>query len=231
MDPKERAARSAVAEVRNGQILGLGTGSTAMQALQVLAARIAAERLEVVGVPTSIATQRECERLGIPLTTLDMHPELDLAFDGADQVDARLAVIKGYGGALLREKIVARCAKRLLIMVDSSKLSETLHIAVPVEIVPFGLGAAWRRLEGLGGKPRLRLAGEAPYVSDNGNQILDVDFGVITDPARLAAHIDAIPGVMDHGLFVSLVDEVHVADAAGARVIRARVPGPGLRTP
>ena len=221
MDPKERAARSAVAEVQSGQILGLGTGSTAMRALQALADRIQTEKLEVIGVPTSVATQKECERLGIPLTTLDVHPELDLAFDGADQVDARLAVIKGYGGALLREKIVARCAERLLIMVDTSKLVEKLHIAVPVEIVPFGLGAAWRRLEGLGGKPRLRLASGVPYVSDNGNQILDVDFGVIEDPAALAARIDTIPGVMDHGLVVGLVNEVHVADAASARVIRS----------
>lgn len=220
MDPKERAARSAVAAVQNGQILGLGTGSTSMQALQVLAERIREEKLEVLGVPTSVATQKECERLGIPLTTLDVHPELDLAFDGADQVDGSLAVIKGYGGALLREKIVARCAQRFLIMVDSSKMSEQLRIAVPVEIVPFGLGAAWRRLEGLGGKPRLRLAAGAPYVSDNGNQILDVDFGAIADPAALAAQLDAIPGVMDHGLFVGLVDEVHVADATSARVIR-----------
>lgn len=220
MDPKERAARSAVAEVRSGQILGLGSGSTAMKALQVLAERIRTEGLDVIGVPTSVATQEECARLGIPLTTLDMHPELDLALDGADQVDARLTAIKGYGGALLREKIVARCARRLLIMVDTSKLADKLHIAVPVEIVPFGLGAAWRRLEGLGGKARLRLASGAPYVSDNGNRIVDVDFGVIADPAALAAELDAVPGVMDHGLFVGLVDEVHVADTASARIIR-----------
>lgn len=220
MDPKEQAARSAVAAVQNGQILGLGTGSTAMKALQVLAERIQKEKLEVLGVPTSLATQKEAERLGIPLTTLEVHPELDLAFDGADQVDAKLAAIKGYGGALLREKIVARCAARFLVMVDASKLADTLRLAIPVEILLFGLGAAWPRLEALGGKPRLRLAGDTPYVSDNGNPILDVDFGVIQDPAALAARLDAIPGVMDHGLFVGLVDELHIGDEAGARVVR-----------
>ncbi|HZM15631.1 MAG TPA: ribose-5-phosphate isomerase RpiA [Candidatus Krumholzibacteria bacterium] len=220
MEPKERAARSAVAVVRNGEILGLGSGSTAMRALQVLAERIRAEKLDVIGVPTSLATQKEAERLGIPLTTLELHPELDLAIDGADQVDARLAVIKGYGGALLREKIVARCARRVHLMVDTSKLADTLRLAVPVEVLPFAMGAAWRRLEALGGKPRLRLAGKAPYLSDNGNKILDVDFGAIEDPAALAARLDVLPGVMGHGLFVDLVDELHVGDTAASRVIR-----------
>jgi ribose 5-phosphate isomerase A len=224
MDAKEHAARSAVARVRHGQILGLGTGSTAQKALQALAERIRTEKLEVLGVPTSLATQREAASLGIPLTTLEVHPELDLAFDGADQVDTHLNAIKGYGGALLREKIVARCARQLLLMVDTSKLSDRLQLPVPVEILPFGMGAAWRRLEALQGKPRLRLAGEKPYVSDNGNHILDVDFGVIDDAAGLAAAIDAIPGVMDHGLFVGLADELHVGETGGARVVQR---GPG----
>ena len=220
MEPKERAARSAVAGVRNGQILGLGSGSTAMLALQVLAERIRKEKLEVIGVPTSLATQKEAERLGIPLTTLEMHPELDLAIDGADQVDAHLAAIKGYGGALLREKIVACCARQVHLMVDTSKLADTLHRAVPVEVLPFARGVVWRRLEALGGKPRLRLTAGVPYLSDNGNQILDVDFGSIENPAALAARLDPLPGVMGHGLFVDLVDELHVGDAASSRVVR-----------
>ena len=219
MDPKERAARSAVAEVQSGQLLGLGTGSTAMRALQVLAERIRAEGLKVVGVPTSVATQKEAERLGIPLGTLDEHPQLDLAVDGADQVDLHLVAIKGYGGALVREKIVARCARRLLIMVDTSKLSDTLDLAVPVEVLPFALGAARHGLAALGGASKLRFAGGKPYVTDNGNQILDVDFGVIADPAELAARIAAVPGVVDHGLFVGLVDELHVGSADSARVV------------
>jgi len=220
MNPKERAARSAVANVRSGQVLGLGTGSTAREALQVLAQRIRDEGLDVVGVPTSELTQYEAEQLGIPLTTLDEHPVLDLAFDGADQVDARLACIKGYGGALLREKIVARCARRLLIMVDASKLAETLNKAVPVEVLPFGAAAARRELETLGGEPHLRLRNDEPYVTDNGNHIFDVEFGRIDAPGDLSARITGLPGVVDHGLFVDLIDELHVGDSDSARVIR-----------
>lgn len=220
MDPKERAALSVVACVENGQVLGLGTGSTAARALRALAERIRAERLDVVGVPTSLATQRDAERLGIPLTTLGEHAQLDLAFDGADQVDPRLAAIKGHGGALVREKIVARCAKRLLIMVDTSKLSDVLQIAVPVEVLPFGLGAARHHLVELGGEPTLRTVDGGPYVSDNGNRILDVDFGVIEDPAALAARIAAVPGVVDHGLFIDLIDELHIGDETSSRVVR-----------
>ncbi len=220
MNPKERAARSAIAAVRTGQVLGLGTGSTAREALHALAERIRDEGLEVVGVPTSEVTRQESERLGIPLTTLDEHPVLDLAFDGADQVDSGLACIKGYGGALLREKIVARCAKRVLIMVDPSKLSETLQSAVPVEVLPFGAAAARKRLEALGGTPRLRRRDDSPYITDNGNHIFDVDFGVIEKPGDLAARITGLPGVVDHGLFVDLIDELHIGEADSARVIR-----------
>jgi ribose 5-phosphate isomerase A len=220
MDAKERAARSAVAEVRSGQVLGLGTGSTAMRALQALAERIRTEELDVVGVPTSLATEREAARLGIPLTTLGEHAQLDLAFDGADQVDANLAAIKGYGGALLREKIVAACARRVLIMIDTSKLAEMLELAVPVEVLPFALGAARQRLANLGGVPKLRLEGGEPYVTDNGNPILDVDFGAIIDPAELSAQISGVPGVIGHGLFVDLIDELHVGSDDAARVVR-----------
>ncbi len=223
MDAKERAARSAVAQVESGQVLGLGTGSTAALALRALAERIAREKLDVIGVPTSLATQRECETLGIPLTTLTEHPQLDLAFDGADQVDAQLHAIKGYGGALLREKIVARCAKRLLLMVDSSKLSETLNKRVPVEVLPFALGAARFALEKLGGQPQQRMLNDAPYVSDNGNHILDVDFGIIAEPAKLAARIANVVGVMDHGLFVGLTSELHVGDREQAWIVQPTV--------
>jgi len=220
MDAKERAARSAVAEVRSGQVLGLGTGSTAMRALQALAERIQTEGLDVVGVPTSLATQHEATRLGIPLTTLGDHTQLDLAFDGADQIDPNLVAIKGYGGALLREKIVASCARRVLIMVDTSKLTEALDVAVPVEVLPFALGVARQRLANLGGVPKLRLAGGEPYVTDNGNPILDVDFGTITEPAELAARIAAVPGVAGHGLFVDLIDELHIGSEDAVRVVR-----------
>ena len=221
MDPKELAACSAVAAVASGQVIGLGSGSTSMLALQALGRRIRDEGLAIRGVPTSLSTEREAKRLGIPLTTLEQDPDLDLALDGADQVDAALCAIKGRGGALLREKIVARCARRLLIMVDASKLAEVLDIAVPIEVLPFAAGVARRGLELLGGRPALRrtTVGEA-YLTDNGNHILDVDFGPIPRPAPLAERIAAVPGVVDHGLFVGLVAELHVGEAGAARVVR-----------
>jgi len=220
MTPKERAARSAVAVIRDGDVVGLGTGSTVYFGLVALAERIRAERLRVLGVPTSVSTQNHCLELGIPLTDLEQHPRLDTAFDGADQVDARLDAIKGYGGALLREKIVARCAARLLLIVDESKVADTLNKAVPVEVLPFGVGAAQQGLVQLGGQPRLRQVNDKTFVSDNGNWILDVEFGDMPNPTELAARIDALPGVMDHGLFVGLASEVHVADEHRVRVLR-----------
>ena len=220
MDPKEAAARSAVAAVESGMVLGLGTGSTAMKMLAALADRVHKEGLRIVGVPTSLATEREAMRLEIPLTTLAAHPELDLALDGADQVDAHLDCIKGYGGALLREKIVARCARRFILMVDASKMSARLDKPVPVEVLPFGAGAARAGLEAMGGRPVLRKSASEVFVTDNGNQVYDVAFGDMPDPGEVARRIAAIAGVVDHGLFVGLASEAHVADANGVRILR-----------
>jgi ribose 5-phosphate isomerase A len=188
----------------------------------VLAERLRSEGLQVVGVPTSVATEQEARNLGIPLATLEDQPSLDLAIDGADEVDDRLDCIKGYGGALVREKIVARCARRFLVMVDPSKLNPALDKPVPVEVLPFAWAVAWRRVVDMGGHPKMRHVSNEPYVTDNGNYILDVDFGRIDDPATLAARLDALPGVIDHGLFVGLVHELHVGEASGARVLRRR---------
>jgi ribose 5-phosphate isomerase A len=190
--------------------------------VHVLAERIRKEKLEIVGVPTSAATEREAHAVGIPLATLEQQPELDLALDGADQVDDRLCCIKGHGGALVREKIVARCARRFIVMVDPSKLAPGLDKQVPVEVLPFGWAVAWRGLVGLGGHPHMRSADGKPCVTDNGNYILDVDFGRIADPGSLAGRIAALPAVIDHGLFVDLVSEVHVGEPGGARVLRPR---------
>ena len=219
MDPKEAAARSAVAAVESGMVLGLGTGSTAMKMLAALADRVHQEGLRIVGVPTSLATEREAMRLEIPITTLAAHPELDLALDGADQVDAHLDCIKGYGGALLREKIVARCARRFVLMVDATKLSLRLDKPVPVEVLPFGAGAARAGLEAMGGRPTLRKSGKEVFVTDNGNHVYDVAFGDMPDPGAVARRIAGIPGVVDHGLFVGLASEAHVADANGVRIL------------
>jgi ribose 5-phosphate isomerase A len=226
MDAKEIAARSAVGTIAHGMVLGLGSGSTSLRAVHVLAERIRKEGLDVVGVPTSAATEREARALGVPLTTLDEKQELDLAIDGADQVDERLACIKGYGGALVREKIVARSARRFLVMVDASKLAPVLDKRVPVEVLPFAWAVAWRGLVNLGGHPHMRRADGEPYVTDNGNYTLDVDFGRIAEPGALAARIAAVPGVIDHGLFVDLVTELHVGEPQGARVLRRRASDP-----
>ena len=222
MDAKEIAARSAVAAIESGMILGLGSGSTSLRAVQVLGERLQHEELSVIAVPTSVATEREARAQGIPLATLEEQPALDLTVDGADQVDEHLNCIKGYGGALVREKIVARCSERLLIMVDPSKLSPVLDKPVPVEVLPFAWSVAWRRLVDLGGHPQMRHLDNQPYLTDNGNYILDVMFGRIDDPAALAARIALQPGVIDHGLFVDLVHELHVGEPSGARVIRRR---------
>jgi ribose 5-phosphate isomerase A len=210
-----------VAAVEDGMVIGLGSGSTSMKALHVLARRMREEGLRVRGVPTSVATEREACSLGIPLTTLDEDPKLDLAIDGADQVDAKLAAIKGRGGALLREKVVASCAERLLIMVDPSKLCDVLDIAVPIEVLPFALAVVRRKFEEMGGRADLRAtSGGEPYVTDNGNSILDVGFGRILDPAALAERLSTIPGVVEHGLFVGMVTEVHVGEKDSARIVR-----------
>lgn len=222
MDAKERAARSAVAAIEGGMVVGLGTGSTAEKAIQALAERIRDEGLRVVCVPTSLATERAAQALEIPLTTLEAHSDLDLALDGADQVDDDLACIKGYGGALMREKIVARCARRFLLMVDASKLSPTLDKPVPVEVLPFGLGAARRFLEEMGGRPALRKQEGQVYVTDNGNQVLDVAFGAMPDPTDIARRIAAIPGVVDHGLFVGIATEMHVGEVATSRIVHPK---------
>jgi ribose 5-phosphate isomerase A len=220
VDAKETAARSAVAAIEDGMVVGLGSGSTSLRAVHVLAERIRNEKLSIVGVPTSTVTEREARELGIPLATLEEQPVLDLAVDGADQVDDRLACIKGYGGALVREKIVARCARRFLVMVDPSKLAPVLDKPVPVEVLPFGWAVAWRHLVELGGQPHMRSADGKPYTTDNGNYILDVAFGAIADPGALAARIAALPAVLDHGLFVDLVSELHIGEPRGPRVVR-----------
>jgi ribose 5-phosphate isomerase A len=222
VEAKEIAARSAVAAIESGMVIGLGSGSTSLCAVQVLGERVQRENLSVIGVPTSVATEHEARARGIPLATLEEQPELDLTVDGADQVDGDLNCIKGYGGALVREKIVALCSARLLVMVDPSKLAPRLDKPVPVEVLPFAWSVAWRRLVDLGGHPQMRHLDNKPYVTDNGNYILDVAFGRIDDPAALAARIASLPGVIDHGLFVGLVHELHIGEASGARVMRRR---------
>lgn len=211
---KLKAAAAAVDLVESGMIVGLGHGSTAALAYQRLVQVMLAGRLQnILGIPCSSVTEREARSLDIPLTTLEAHPVIDLTIDGADEVDENLNLIKGGGGALLREKIVAQASKREVIVVDPSKVSTKLgeKWAVPVEVVPFGWGTQKAFLESLGAVVTVREAegGEA-FLSDQGNMILDAKFGPIDDPVGLAAALKARTGIVEHGLFVGLATDVIV---------------------
>ncbi len=215
---KRAAAEAAVELVEDGMIVGLGTGSTAAFAVQALARRHR-QGLRFVAIPTSERTGAQATAAGIPLTTFAEHRRIDLTIDGADEVErGTLNLIKGLGGALLREKIVAAASRRLAIIVDGAKMADRLgtHVPLPVEAVAFGLEPTQAALEALGASARLRLAptGE-PFVTDGGNRILDCRFGPIADPARLEERIGRIVGVIESGLFISRADPVFVADAAG----------------
>ena len=222
-DLKRAAAEASLKYVKDGMVLGLGTGSTARYVLEGLARRIRDEGLAVSGVPTSLGTAEAAKLLGIPLTSLEEHPVLDLAIDGADEVDPQLDLIKGLGGALFREKIVAAAAKTFIVVVDDSKLVPRLGTKspVPVEVHPFGWRVTLARIEALGAAVELRTRGSETFRTDNGNHILDARFGPIRSPARLAASLDAIPGVLGHGLFLKMADTVLAASDAGVRTLRA----------
>lgn len=224
-DAKRHAAAAAVDLVEDGMVLGLGTGSTANLMLARLAERVRGG-LKVRGVPTSVATMELARHLDIPLTTLDDDLALDLTLDGADEVDPEFRLIKGLGGALLREKVVAAASKRLAIMVDESKVVKQLgtKAPLPVEVVRFAWRPAQERVRALGCEPVLRRAKEGePFVSDNGNLILDCRFAEgIAEPERLEAQVNNLPGVVENGLFLGMATEVVVGTQAGARVERRR---------
>ena len=215
---KRAAAEAAVALVKEGSIVGLGTGSTAKYAILKLG-DMAQDGFEVRGVPTSIATANLAKEHGIPLTSLEEFPEIDLTIDGADEVDPHLDMIKGMGGALFREKLVAAASKKVAIAVDASKLVKKLgsRVPVPVEVHPFGWKVSKARLEALGGVPELRVAGGATVRTDNDNYLLDTRFKAIRDPATLEREINNVPGVLENGLFVRLASVVFVADAKGVQ--------------
>lgn len=223
---KRAAAARAVALVEPGMRLGLGTGSTAAHFVDLLAERVA-KGLDVIGVPTSEATRAQADRLGIRLTTLDETPRLDLTIDGADEVDNELRLIKGGGGALLREKIVAAASDRMIVIADKSKLVECLgRFPLPVEVVRFGLASTRIHMKeqaqdaGCFGEIRLRLNPDgSPFVTDNGNVILDCDFREIFEPEILADALGVIPGVVEHGLFLGLADMAFLAASGGVEVI------------
>jgi ribose 5-phosphate isomerase A len=214
----KRAAAFAAADlVQDGMKVGLGSGSTMLFAIERLAERVRSQGLKVTGVPSSQATAAAATAAGIPLASLDDVERLDLVLDGADEVDPQKNLIKGGAGAHVRERIVAAAAKELVIVVDDGKLVPILGKAflLPVEIMQFGWKQAERRLEATGCKPQRRERDGAPFVTDNGNFVLDCKYEGIEDPAWLDTQLNALTGVVDHGLFVGLTGRVVVADAQG----------------
>jgi len=222
---KEAAGRVAAELVCDGMLVGLGTGSTVHFVLERLAERIKSERLAVQGVPTSLDTERKARALGIPLVALDQVESLDLTIDGADEIDGRFDMIKGGGGALLREKVVAALSKSEVIVVERSKLVERLGVrfALPVEVVPFARATVARRIANLGAASTLRVRDGKTVLTDNGNEILDCRFpGGIADAAALERALDEIPGVVESGLFVGLCHTVVIGGDGGHVVTRQR---------
>ncbi len=202
---KELAGRAAAELVRDGDVVGLGTGSTAYFAVVALGERVKAG-LKIVGIPTSIATADLAKKVGVPLTTLDEHQEINITLDGADEIDPHLNLIKGGGGALLREKVVASASKKMVVISDSSKLVPVLgKFPLPVEVISFARAVVEKKIAGLGASFKWRTRADgSTYLTDNGNPILDCSFGKIVDPAALARVLSDMPGVVEHGLFIGL---------------------------
>jgi ribose 5-phosphate isomerase A len=228
MDPmdalKQMAAFRAVEQIHSDMVVGLGTGSTAKFAIERIGERLAdGDIRNVVGIPSSVKTEKQAQAAGIPLVNLQDHPAIDITIDGADEVNPDLELIKGGGGALLREKILAQASRRNVIIVDESKLSNQLGIrwALPVEVVPFARQVEENYLTHLGASVELRKDNSGnPYRTDQKNIILDANFGPISNSLKLASWLDARAGIMAHGLFIGLATEVIVAEANQIRHLK-----------
>ena len=221
---KREAAERAVAFVQSGMVVGLGTGSTAVWAVRRIGALLADGQLQrIVGIPTAEVTAREAERCGVPLGSLDDYPSVDVTIDGADEIDPALNLIKGLGGALLREKIVAAASRRLVIVADESKRVTQLatRAPVPVEVIRFARRPVAGYLASLGARVVERQRDGRPFITDEGNVILDCHFAGLGDPREMARLIRAQPGVVEHGLFLGMATEAVVAGAGGVVVLEA----------
>jgi len=221
---KKLAAEKAVDYIEDNMIVGLGTGSTIEFTLKKLGEMIK-DGLNIKGIPTSLRTKKSATNYGIPLTDFKENVEIDVTIDGADEVDSNLYLIKGGGGALAREKIVAYHSKKVIIIIDESKVVKRLGIgfALPVEVTKFGWNATMKSLENLGCVPELRTITGEPYITDNQNYIIDCDFGKIDEPENLEKEINLIPGVVENGLFIDLVDEVIVGSKQGIMTLEKQV--------
>ncbi len=208
---KEAAARASLRFVRDGDIVGLGSGSTAAYAVRLLGERVRAG-LKIRGIPTSSQTRELATSLGIPLTTFDEVQEINVTIDGADEVDPQLCLTKGGGGALLREKIVASASRQLVIIADSSKQVPMLgKFPLPIEVIAFAQPVVKKKIEALGASVKLRQSNGSPFVTDEGHHILDCSFGQIPDPPALARRLSDMPGVVEHGLFIDMASVVLIA--------------------
>lgn len=221
-EAKRNAALEAVKHVKDNFVIGLGSGSTAAYAIKEIGNRIKREKIRVSAVPTSYQAFTLAVKHGIAITTLEEHPTLDLTIDGADQIDDELNLIKGMGGALTREKIVASASKKLVIIADERKrvkvLGESNH-PVPIEVLPFATPIVMHKIKEMGGKPFLResIKKVGPVITDNGNIIIDVNFGLVHEPAELNHKLKGIPGVVETGLFVKMADVIYLGERAGVR--------------
>lgn len=221
MELKEMAAREAVKYVEDGMVIGLGSGSTANKAIQLVGQKVKEEGIEIIGIPTSTASDLLGRAVGIRMGELDDHPQVDLTIDGADEVDPSLNLVKGLGGALVREKIVAASSRVEMIVIDDSKMVDHLcqKAPLPVEIIKYSSKSTMRKLAALGCVPELRMAEDEPFISDNLNYIVHCKFERIDDPRAMEAEIGMIPGVVDSGLFIGLASKVIVASAEGVRIL------------
>lgn len=224
---KQNAANAAVAHVKDGMVVGLGSGTTAAYVIVALGERRKRDKLNILGVPSSYQAFQLAVQAGIPITTLEEHPIVDVNIDGADQIDPKLNLIKGMGAALTREKVVASASIQNIIVADEKKYVETLGEEgqpVPVEVLPFAASLVQRKVQALNGKPMFREAkGKlGPVVSDNGNFIMDVNFGPIKDPVALAEQLKMIPGVVETGLFIELANVVYLGSANGVKKLHRK---------
>jgi ribose 5-phosphate isomerase A len=220
MNLKQIAGEKAVEYVKDGMVVGLGTGSTVFYAIKKIGERVK-NGLDIIGIPTSVETEKLAKQIGIQLSTLEEHPVIDVTIDGADEIDKKLNLIKGMGGALLREKIVASASKKEIIAADTSKLVDTLGTKspLPVEVTRFGWSSVAKKISELGCNVGLRKKNGEIFITDNGNYILDCKFHQIDKPKEMEQKINLIPGVLENGLFIGLADVAVVASEKGIKII------------